>query len=358
MWLLRANEKSPTYKCIIILYLNATLYFWQPPSISKVWFTLVGRALTVWSSSFPCKFWVKFTNFVDIFKCGWVHFMDFRQVVNSILGLIVCVTVSVSSWWLKLKKDPTLCRHEAPNQKVKQSTASVRLIPEPINACWSQLEICQGLWEWVGLKGLLNDRGGEWARLSTYNHTRCVTLCQQTVECSTTRLWGTRKTLLTFASITNPEVFYLSAIACVPFNREEMITEACWTEFAAMGLDLSANLVFDLVTTSNIIEGERWVCHLHNQQYHRFSSLPQIEGVKLSPCPFTTNCTYTLIIINLHSMAAFERTAAQKEKKNCCLCSWWSGKEAAVVSSVAEEVEWFDISSSFQQTRENTGFSF
>lgn len=285
--------------------------------------------------------------------------MDFRQVVNSILGLIVCVTVSVSSWWLKLNKDPTLCRHEAPNQKVKQSTASVRLIPEPINACWSQLEICQSLWEWVGLKGLLNDRGGEWAQPSTYNHTSCVTLCQQTVECSTTRLWGTRKTLLTFASITNPEVFYLSAIICVP------LTERKWSlrpaELSLQPWVWICPLTWWLIWWQPQIlarENDEFASHLHNQQYHRFSLLPQIEGVKLSPCAFTTNCTYTLIIINLHSMAAFERTAPQKVKKNCCICSWWSGKEAAVVSSVAEEVEWFDISSSFQQTRENTGFSF
>lgn len=259
MWLLRANEKTPTYKCIIILYLNATLYFWQPPSIAKLWFTLVGGALTVWSSSFLCKFWFKFTNFVDIFKCGWVHFMDFRQVVNSILGLIVCVTVSVSSWWLKLKKDPTLCRHEAPNQKVKQSTASVRLIPEPINACWSQLEICQGLWEWVGLKDLLNDRGGEWARPSTYNHTLRHPV---SADCGMFDHPAVRETE-NFADLrlyNKPRGFLFKCNRLCPFNGEEMIIEACWTEFAAMGLDLSPNLVIDLVTTSSIIEGEQWVC--------------------------------------------------------------------------------------------------
>lgn len=57
-----------------------------------------------------------------------------------------------------------------------------------------------------------------------------------------------------------PRGFLFKCNRLCPFNREEMIIEACWTEFAAIGLDLSPNLVIDLVTTSNIIEGERWVC--------------------------------------------------------------------------------------------------
>lgn len=117
--------------------------------------------------------------------------------------LIVHVSVSVLSWWLKLKKNLLQHQYEAQYQKVKQSTVGIRLILEPIHACCSQLEISQRLRESVRLKGLLNDRGG---KLGSAEHLQWHGLCHL--------VWSmllnarppnkTWKTLLISISTTNP----------------------------------------------------------------------------------------------------------------------------------------------------------
>lgn len=177
---------------------------------------------------FSMQFCFRFTNFVNVFECGWVHFFDFRQVVNSVLGLIVCVcvTVSVLSWWLKLKGSES--KGEAKHCKCPTDTGANKRLLVPAGDQPGPPGISR-----IKRSAQRSRRQGGLGR-ALQSHTLCHPWNVRPPSCS--GHWKLRWPSLLYQ--TQRVVLFTSNRLC-PFTRREMMMEACRTEFQVMSLYLS-----------------------------------------------------------------------------------------------------------------------